>query len=112
MSRRSNMSFRYTRHLAGGLIAALLLTLASTGADAAWPERPVRIIVPFAAGGNTDVIARIAGEHLSKAFGQQFVIENRPGAGGVPAAESVARTDPDGYTLFLAATPQLVIAPA
>lgn len=95
-----------------GVSTALLLTLAPSYAEAAWPERPVRIIVPFAAGGNTDVIARIAGEHLSKAFGQQFVIENRPGAGGVPAAEAVARAEPDGYTLMIAATPQLVIAPA
>jgi tripartite-type tricarboxylate transporter receptor subunit TctC len=91
--------------------AALLVALASPVVAAAWPERPVRIVVPFAAGGNTDVIARLTGEHLSKAFGQQFVIENRPGAGGVPAAEAVARAEPDGYTLMIAATPQLVIAP-
>src|SRR3712207_308892 len=106
------MPFRTFKHLAAGLSAALLLAVAGGQAEAAWPERPVRIVVPFAAGGNTDVIARMAGEHLSKAFGQQFVIENRPGAGGVPAAEAVARAEPDGYTLMIAATPQLVIAPA
>jgi tripartite-type tricarboxylate transporter receptor subunit TctC len=101
-----------TKRFATALSAAVLLALAPTGVAAAWPERPVRIIVPFAAGGNTDLIARMTGEHLSKAFGQQFVIENRPGAGGVPAAEAVARAEPDGYTLMIAATPQLVIAPA
>ena len=106
------MTFRAAQHFAAGLSAVLLFTLAPAAVEAAWPERPVRIVVPFAAGGNTDVIARMAGEHLSKALGQQFVIENRPGAGGVPAAESVARAEPDGYTLMIAATPQLVIAPA
>lgn len=103
---------RVTKRFAAALSAALLPALAPAGAAAAWPERAVRIVVPFAAGGNTDVIARMTGEHLSKAFGQQFVIENRPGAGGVPAAEAVARAEPDGYTLMIAATPQLVIAPA
>jgi tripartite-type tricarboxylate transporter receptor subunit TctC len=97
--------------MAAALSAALLFAWAPAGAEAAWPERPVRIIVPFAAGGNTDVIARIVGEHLSNALGQQFVVENRPGAGGVPAAEAVARAEPDGYTLMIAATPQLAIAP-
>jgi tripartite-type tricarboxylate transporter receptor subunit TctC len=106
------MSYRGMKDFAVCFLTALFLTLSLGGAQAAWPERPVRIIVPFAAGGNTDVIARIAGEHLTKAFGQQFVIENRPGAGGVPAAEAVAKAEPDGYTLFIAATPQLVIAPA
>jgi tripartite-type tricarboxylate transporter receptor subunit TctC len=90
---------------------AVLWALPPAAVEAAWPERPVRIVVPFAAGGNTDVIARLTGEHLSKAFGQQFVIENQPGAGGVPAAEAVARAEPDGYTLMIAAAPQLVIAP-
>jgi tripartite-type tricarboxylate transporter receptor subunit TctC len=106
------MMFWTTKGFAAGLSAALLVAFAPARVEAAWPERPVRIVVPFAAGGNTDVIARLAGEHLSKALGQQFVIENRPGAGGVPAAEAVARAEPDGYTLMIAATPQLVIAPA
>lgn len=106
------MTFNALKTFAARLSAALLVALTPTAVEAAWPERPVRIIVPFAAGGNTDVIARIVGEHLSKALGQQFVIENRPGAGGVPAAEAVARAEPDGYTLMIAATPQLVIAPA
>jgi tripartite-type tricarboxylate transporter receptor subunit TctC len=106
------MSLCTVKSLAAVLSTALLVALTPADVNAAWPERPVRIVVPFAAGGNTDVIARMAGEHLSKALGQQFIIENRPGAGGVPAAEAVARAEPDGYTLMIAATPQLVIAPA
>ena len=91
---------------------ASVLTFAPSPARAAWPERPVKIFVPFAAGGNTDVIARIAAAALSASLGQQFVVENRPGASGVPATEQLSRADPDGYTLMVAAAPQLVIAPA
>lgn len=76
-----------------------------------WPQRPVKVIVPFTAGGNTDTQARIISERLSAAFGQQFVVENRPGAGGAIAAEFVARAPADGYTLFFAATPQVSIVP-
>jgi tripartite-type tricarboxylate transporter receptor subunit TctC len=97
-----------------GLRVALpLATLLFAGAAAAqdWPQRPVRIIVPFAAGGNTDQIARIAAERLASAFGQQFVIENRVGAGGGIAAEFVAKSPPDGYTLFVAAVSQIAILP-
>jgi tripartite-type tricarboxylate transporter receptor subunit TctC len=78
----------------------------------AWPQKPVTIIVPFAAGGNTDGIARIIGQQLADELGQQFVIENRAGAGGVLAAEAVAKAAPDGYTLFLATVSQIAIAPA
>ena len=77
-----------------------------------WPQKPVTVIVPFAAGGNTDGIARMAGQRLSEAFGKPFVIENRPGAGGAIAAESAAKSQPDGYTLFMAALPVVAIVPA
>jgi tripartite-type tricarboxylate transporter receptor subunit TctC len=77
-----------------------------------WPQRPVRILVPFAAGGNSDIIARTIGQPLSEAFGQQFVIENRPGAAGVLAAEAVARAPADGHTLFMATSSQIAILPA
>ena len=76
-----------------------------------WPQRPVKVIVPFTAGGNTDTQARIISERLSVAFGQQIVVDNRPGAGGAIAAELVARAPADGYTLFFAATPQISIVP-
>jgi tripartite-type tricarboxylate transporter receptor subunit TctC len=77
-----------------------------------WPQRPVKVVVAFAPGGNSDSIARIACQRLGDAFGQTFVIENRPGAGGALGAEAVARAAPDGYTLFSAATPQIAITPA
>jgi len=78
----------------------------------AWPERPVTVIVPFAAGGNTDGIARMTAQRLSDRLGKPFVVENRPGAGGAIAAEVVARAHPDGYTLFVAALPVMAIVPA
>jgi tripartite-type tricarboxylate transporter receptor subunit TctC len=67
----------------------------------AWPTRPVRIIVPFAAGGPTDVIARIVGERLSKSWRQQVTIENRPGGGTNIANEAVVRSEPDGHTVLM-----------
>jgi tripartite-type tricarboxylate transporter receptor subunit TctC len=76
-----------------------------------WPHRPVRILVPFAAGGNSDFIARIIAQRLSEIFGTAFVVEYRPGAAGVLAAEAVARATPDGYTLFLGSPSQISIAP-
>lgn len=89
-----------------------VLTLAfSSGAHAAWPERPVTIVVPFAAGGNTDSIARITAEWLTKDLKQTVVVDNRPGANGAIAADHVARARPDGYTLFMATLPQMAIVP-
>lgn len=76
-----------------------------------WPDRPVKILVPFAAGGNTDGIARLTGQYLSQALGQSFVVENRPGAGGVVATNTLAHAAADGYTLMMAALPQLAILP-
>jgi tripartite-type tricarboxylate transporter receptor subunit TctC len=71
-------------------------------AGQAWPGRFVRLLVPLAPGGPTDLVARLLAEPLSKAWGQQVVIENKPGAGGNLAAEAVARSDPDGYTVLFA----------
>jgi tripartite-type tricarboxylate transporter receptor subunit TctC len=94
------------------LLVALTLTTAGGGALAQdWPTKPVRVVVPFAAGGNTDTIARIIAERLSQAFNQQFVVENRVGAGGAIAAEFVAKSPPDGYILFVAAVSQIAILP-
>ena len=81
-------------------LAAALATLAGP-ALAAYPERPVTVVVPFAAGGATDVIARIYADHMSRTIGQQLVIENVTGAGGTIAATRVARATPDGYTLLM-----------
>src|SRR5215469_8612150 len=66
-----------------------------------WPARPVRIVVPYAPGGSTDTVARITADRLSRIWGQQVVIENKPGAGTNIAAAAVASSDPDGYTIFI-----------
>jgi tripartite-type tricarboxylate transporter receptor subunit TctC len=70
-------------------------------AQATWPTKPVRIVVPFAAGGTTDILARAIAPELSRAFGQQFIVDNRAGAGGNVGAEIVAHSAPDGYTLLM-----------
>lgn len=93
--------------------ATTLLTVAPLRAYASkWPDRPVKILVPFSPGGNTDGIARLMAQHLSEKFGQQFVVENRTGAGGAIAADATAKSDPDGYTLMVVALPQIAIFPA
>jgi tripartite-type tricarboxylate transporter receptor subunit TctC len=75
-----------------------------------YPARPVHIIVPYAPGGTTDIVARLIGQWLSERLGQQFIIENRPGAGGNIGTEMVARAPPDGYTLLLVTTTNAVNA--
>ena len=77
-----------------------------------WPARTVRIVVPYAAGGNSDVMARVVAQRLTEHFGQTFIVENRVGANGALAADTVARSPADGYTLLWAITPPMTIAPA
>ena len=85
-----------------GMAAAILLSTTSAAwAQSAWPSKPVKIVVPFAAGGTTDILARAIAPDLSKAFGQQFVIENKGGAGGNLGAEIVSKSAGDGYTLLM-----------
>ena len=93
------LSRRKFLHLA--VAAASLPALTSITRAQAYPVRPVRIVVPFAAGGSTDIIARLIGQWLSERLGQQFVIENRPGAGSNIGTELVVNASPDGYTLLL-----------
>ena len=84
------------------LAAALLcLTALPAAAQGTWPTKPVRIVVPFAAGGTTDILARAIAPELSKAFGQQFIVDNRSGAGGNVGSEIVSKSAPDGYTLLM-----------
>src|SRR5262245_58945299 len=76
----------------------------------AYPARPVRVIVPFAPAGTTDILARLIGQWLSERLGQQFVIENRPGASTIIGTEAVVRAPADGYTLLLVGTPSAINA--
>jgi tripartite-type tricarboxylate transporter receptor subunit TctC len=92
---------------------AFAVALASTGgpAYAEWPDKPVRLMVAYAAGGANDLLGRVFADQLSKAFGQQFFVENRTGGGGMIATEAVARAAPDGYTLQVSGMPSHVLAP-
>jgi tripartite-type tricarboxylate transporter receptor subunit TctC len=101
---------RFTRR---GFCAAVTLVLSSLAAGAEdWPSRPVRVVVPFSAGGATDTFGRLYADALSKTFGQQFYVENKLGAGGLIATEDVARAKPDGYTLIVSGIPTHVLGPA
>lgn len=93
------------------LLAAPLLLPAAVRAQS-WPARPLRLVVPFAPGGTTDVIARVTGEWLSPRLGQPVVIENRPGAGATIGAQFVARAEPDGLTLFMTSSTSHGVSPA
>jgi tripartite-type tricarboxylate transporter receptor subunit TctC len=95
-------------HLAAG--AAALPTLSGFASAQTYPTRPVRLIVGFAAGGGADIVARLIGQWLSERLGQQFIIENRPGAGSNIATEAVVRASPDGYTLLMAVSANAVNA--
>jgi tripartite-type tricarboxylate transporter receptor subunit TctC len=92
-------------------VALAAAFLAASPAQAAWPERPVQVMVPFAAGGITDVVARVTADRLQTALKQPFVVENDPGAAGVIAAQRLVRAKPDGYTLMSCPVFQITIAP-
>jgi len=91
-------------------VAAAMLPTGAPAANA-WPSQPIKLVLPFAAGGQSDVVARIAAERLSSALGQPLVVENVAGAGGMVAASKVARSPADGYTIFLPNASTLTIAP-
>ena len=97
-------------HLAACTAALLAVSRARVARAQAYPTRPVRIIVPFAAAGAFDIMARLIGQWLSERLGQPFVIENRPGAGTNIGTETVVKAPPDGYTLLLAGTPNAINA--
>lgn len=101
--------------LRSGLVALAAFAILSSGAafaqSGAWPARPVRVVVAYPPGGTTDIAGRLLAERLTTALGQQVLVENRAGAGGMIGAQSVVRADPDGYTLLLAASPEVSIAP-
>jgi tripartite-type tricarboxylate transporter receptor subunit TctC len=94
--------------LKGLALAVALLTAGVAAAAERYPQRPIRLIVAFAPGGSADVVARIVGQKLSEAVGQQVIIDNRPGAGGNLSAEIAARAAPDGYTLYMSSASLVV----
>ncbi len=100
----------------GGLCAIALGTgsyvLAAHAAQSAYPSKPLRLLVPFTPGGSQDVAARLISAPAAQALGQNIVIDNRPGSGGLIAAQEAARATPDGYTLFMSSGAQMGISPA
>lgn len=92
------------------LLAAGMMLLPDHASAQAWPAKPVKMIIGYPPGGGTNTVGRMLAEHLSKSLGQQVVVENRPGASGRIGAQSVARADPDGYTLLFASDGELTIA--
>jgi tripartite-type tricarboxylate transporter receptor subunit TctC len=96
-------------HLTAG--AAALPAVSQFATAQAWPARPVTVIVPFAAGGNTDTMARLGAQQLTNKFGRSFIVENRPSAGGALGTGQVSRSAPDGYTLLFTASTTVVLTP-
>ena len=100
------------RALSAGLLLAAAVACAMPARAADWPTKPVRIVVPFAAGGAADIWARILAEPLSATLKQSVVIENRGGGGGMLAAQQVARAEPDGYTVLMGGLAPQILAPS
>jgi tripartite-type tricarboxylate transporter receptor subunit TctC len=98
---------------AGVLIVgfAAIVAMATSARAADYPTRPIKLVVPYAAGGPTDVLGRLVGEYLGRDLKQPVIVENKAGAQGAIAAESVARSEPDGYTLFVTAASIFVLNP-
>ncbi|MBP8088061.1 MAG: tripartite tricarboxylate transporter substrate binding protein, partial [Polaromonas sp.] len=97
------------KNIARTILAAALCAVTLSAAHAqSYPNKPVKLIVPFAPGGFTDVVARILGQRLSTAMGQQFVIENKAGAGSIIGTDFVAKSAPDGYTLVMISTTHVI----
>ncbi len=104
------ISRRAFAHAAGGTVAALLLGTAAFAQANGFPDKPIRVIVPFAAGNVLDNALRQVGEEFKKDTGQPLIIESKPGGGGIIAAQAVANAAPDGYTLLVGANNELAIA--
>ncbi len=94
------------------LAAVLTVPMTPTWAQTAYPTKPIKIVVPFPAGGTSDVLARLIGQKMTESWGQPVVVENKPGSSGNLGADAVAKSTPDGYTLVLMDVGNLVISPA
>src|ERR1700704_3359808 len=107
----NGMNFRARSYLISclAIVAALIATPCSRAAE--YPTRPIKLVVPYAAGGPTDVLGRLAGEYVGRDLKQAVIVENKAGAQGAIGAEAVARSDPDGYTLFVTAASIFVLNP-
>ena len=101
----------FVQHRGPWVAATFGLALLGAPAQAAWPEKPIRIVVTFASGGASDIVARVVAEPLSKALGQPVVVDNKPGAGGTIGGADVVRAPPDGYTLMLSNSTPTSIGP-
>jgi tripartite-type tricarboxylate transporter receptor subunit TctC len=101
------------RRLVSGVAAAVALAVGFNvhAQNASFPTKPIRMVVPYAAGGGLDVITRVVAQAMSEGLGQPIVVENKAGGGGMIGAETVARAQPDGYTVLMAGNPELVINP-
>ncbi len=102
------MKLQRARAATCALLSLTLSGLAETALAQAYPSKTVRMIVPFAPGGNTDIIARIVAPGMSKSLGQQIIIDNRGGAGSVIGTEAVAKSPPDGYTLLMVSAAHVI----
>ena len=111
MTRKDSASTLTRRAACLGLGAAALSTSLRPARAAAWPTRPVTVVVPYAAGGNTDMMARLAAKYMSEKLGHNVVVDNRLGGGGAVGAVSVSQAPPDGYTLLFGAATQIVQLP-
>jgi tripartite-type tricarboxylate transporter receptor subunit TctC len=102
----------HNRILDVSIAVLAILGMAGSASAQQWPDKPIKLLVPFAAGGNIDVTGRLMAARLSQTLGQQMVVENRVGGGGIIAMEAVQRATPDGYTLLWASTNVMAIVPA
>src|SRR5215217_7483553 len=109
-ARRLHMSRATETRLAAG--ALLLVSFCAGAADGDYPVKPIRVVVPFATGGSTDILIRTVGQRMSESLGQQLLIDNRGGAGGALGAEMAAKAPPDGYTIMATTSGVVVVNPS
>lgn len=103
------MRSQLSKRAAGALSTAVLLAVTAPAQSQGYPNKPVRLIVPYSAGGATDIVARIMAQKLPEFLGQPVVIDNRPGAGGLIGTDTVAKAAPDGYTVLTTSTPHVIL---